>query len=208
MVTTTWNEAENIKDLILKVRKALKDTPHEIIVVDDTSPDGTFEIAKHFADVAVSKARKGQTEGLLFGMHIAKFPLVVTIDADLENDPEYILTLAEKCARYDLVVASRTVLPRVSEKLASKTLGKIIGVSDFFSNFRAYRREIINRFNLSFGESFGGELLVNAKKNALRIAEIMYEPPPRRRKARIGGKIRANTRIMIALIKCLIAYLA
>jgi hypothetical protein len=56
------------------------------------------------------------------------------------------------------------VHPRISEKLASKTLGKMFGVSDFFSNFRAYKKETLNNFNLVGGETFGGELLVDAKK--------------------------------------------
>jgi dolichol-phosphate mannosyltransferase len=59
VVTTTWNERENIKNLILSVRTALKGVPHEIIVVDDDSSDGTIQIAKRYADVAVTKKREG-----------------------------------------------------------------------------------------------------------------------------------------------------
>ena len=94
VVTTTWNEAENIKELILRIRSTLKDIPHEVIVVDDNSTDGTLSIAKQFADVAVGKVREGQTKGLLYGMKYAKFPVIVTIDSDLENNPELISTLS------------------------------------------------------------------------------------------------------------------
>ena len=59
VVTTTWNERENIKNLILSVRTELKGVPHEIIVVDDNSPDGTIHVAKRYADVAVTKKREG-----------------------------------------------------------------------------------------------------------------------------------------------------
>jgi dolichol-phosphate mannosyltransferase len=206
VVTTTWNESENIKELILKVRSALRGIQHEVIVIDDSSLDETLEVAKQFADVAVGKVREGQTKGLLYGMRYAKFPVIVTIDADLENDPDYIPTLIKKLNEYDLVVASRMILPRLSEKWASKTLGKIFGVSDFFSNFRAYKKAtIVDR--LRGGETFGGELLVTAKKNGFKIGEIKYEPPPRRTRPRIGGKIKANVRIFIALLKCFILYL-
>jgi dolichol-phosphate mannosyltransferase len=207
VVTTTWNERENIKELILRVRSALTDFPHEIIVVDDNSSDGTFNVAKCFADLAVSKVREGQTKGLLYGMKLAKFPAIVTIDADLENNPDFILSLANKLDGFDLVVASRTVLPRFSERLASKTLGKMFGVSDFFSNFRAYKKETITQFSLRDGETFGGELLVIAKKHGFKIGEVMYEPPPRRLNPRIGGKIKANLRIIVALLTCCIIYL-
>jgi dolichol-phosphate mannosyltransferase len=207
VVTTTWNERENIEKLILSVKSALKDFPYEIIVIDDSSSDGTFEVARRVADLAVSKVREGQTKGLLYGMKLAKFPVIVTIDADLENDPKLILPLVQKLGEFDLVVASRTVLPRFSEKLASKTLGKRFGVSDFFSNFRIYRKEAIPNFSLKGGETFGGELLVSARKNGLRIGEVTYEPPLRRSKPRIGGMMRANFRIMAALFKCFIIYL-
>ena len=207
VVTTTWNERENIKELIRRVRLTLKDCPHEIIVVDDSSSDGTIEVAKCFADLAVSKKREGQTKGLLYGMKLAKFPIIVTIDSDLENTPELIPDLIEKLDKLDLVVASRTVLPRFSEKWAAKILGGRLGVSDFFSNFRVYRKEKIEVLTLKGGETFGGELLVRAKKNGLRIGEVTYEPPPRRSKPRIGGTVKANFRIMFATFKCIVIYL-
>jgi dolichol-phosphate mannosyltransferase len=206
IVTTTWNERENIEKLVFVLRRVLQKTPHEIIIVDDNSPDGTVEIAKRIAEVAVTKKREGQTKGLLYGMQLAKYPVIITIDADLENNPEHIPTLMRQIAGFDVVVASRTKLPRVSERIASKTLGMLVGVTDTLSNFRAYRKDIIPRFNLKGGETFGAEFLVIAKKNGLRIGEIMYEPLPRRRNPRIGGTVRANLRIIWALIKSLAIY--
>ena len=206
VVTTTWNEKENIKDLIRRIRVTLEGIQHEIIVVDDNSLDGTLDEAKRYADLAVGKTREGQTKGLLFGAKLAKFPVVVTIDSDLENTPECIPLLVEKLAVFDLVVASRTILPRFSERWASKTLGKICGVSDFYSNFRAYKKEAIGG-KLVGGETFGGELLVIAKKKGFKIGEIMYEAPLRRSKPRIGGLVRANLRIMVASLKCFFLFL-
>ncbi|MGO8807801.1 MAG: glycosyltransferase [Candidatus Bathyarchaeia archaeon] len=207
VVTTTWNERENIEELILRIRSTLKGIPHEIIVVDDSSSDGTLDVAKRIADVAVSKVREGQSKGLLYGMNLAKFPIIVTIDADLENNPELIPPLIQKLEDVDLAVASRTVVPRFSERFATKTLGKKIGVSDFYSNFRAYKKETLQGLTLQGGETFGGELLVKAKKNGFKIGEIKYDAPPRRNNPRIGGDIRANLRISAATLKCLIIYL-
>jgi dolichol-phosphate mannosyltransferase len=206
VVTTTWNEKENIEELIHRTRTTLKGTPHEIIVIDDNSSDGTLQVAKQLADIAVGKEREGQTKGLLYGAKLSKFSVIVTIDSDLENPPELIPLAVNKLNGYGVVVASRTVLPRSSERGAAKTLGKLCGVSDFYSNFRAYRREAIVDANLAGGETFGGELLVIAKKKSFKIGEIIYEAPPRRSQPRIGGSIRANWRISIASLKCLLIY--
>jgi dolichol-phosphate mannosyltransferase len=206
VVTTTWNERENIEELIRRIRQTLQGTAHEIIVVDDSSSDGTLDVAKRFADVAVGKVREGQTKGLLYGAKLAKFPVIVTIDSDLENSPELIPTLMEKLDVSDLVVASRKVLPRFSERWAAKTLGRLCGVSDFYSNFRAYKKEAFAS-RLVGGETFGGELLVVAKKKGFRISELVYEAPQRRSKPRIGGTIKANLRITVASWKCFFIYL-
>ena len=190
VVTTTWNERENIEKLILTIRGVLQLVPHEIIVIDDNSTDATIQIANRFADVAVTKPREGQTKGLLYGMQFAKYPIIVTIDADLENNPEHIPALLQQIAQFDIVVASRTKLPRISEKLTSKTLGKLLGVTDTLSNFRAFKKVAVSEFNLRGGETFGAEFLVIAKKRGLTIGEIKYDPSPRRKRPRIGGTIK------------------
>jgi dolichol-phosphate mannosyltransferase len=207
VVTTTWNEKENIGELIRRIRTTLQSFPHEVIVVDDSSSDGTLEVSKRIADVAVGKVREGQTKGLLYGAKLAKYPTIVTIDSDLENSPELIPALVKKLDVYDIAVASRTVVPRFSERWAAKLLGKKIGVSDFYSNFRAYKKEAIANVGLKRGETFGGELLVVAKKKGFKVGELVYEAPPRRSKPRIGGTIRANWRIIVATWKCLLIYI-
>jgi dolichol-phosphate mannosyltransferase len=103
------------------IRSALQQVPHEIIVVDDNSSDGTFQTARLLADVAVTKTREGQTKGILHGMQQAKYPVIITIDADLENSPECLPELLSKIDQYSIVVASRKEIPRISEKIASKT---------------------------------------------------------------------------------------
>jgi hypothetical protein len=66
--------------------------------------------------------REGQTKGLLYGMHLAKYPIIITIDADLENNPEHIPTLIQQIAEFDMVVTSNTKLPRISFEKALKEL--------------------------------------------------------------------------------------
>ena len=154
----------------------------------------------------MEKSEKGKPKVYYMELKLAKFPVIVTIDSDLENNPEIIPALVAKLDVFDLVVASRRVLPRVAERWASKTVGKICGVSDFYSNFRAYKKEAIANVSLKGGETFGGELLIRAKKNGFRIGELTYDPPPRRNKPRIGGTFKANLRITAATWKCLFMY--
>jgi dolichol-phosphate mannosyltransferase len=206
VVTTTWNEQENLTKLIPEIRNVLKQTLHEIIIVDDGSPDGTIQVARLLADVAISKKREGQSKGLLYGMKLAKYPVIVTIDADLENSPTEIPKLIQQISEFDVVVASRINLPRISEKIASKSLGKVLGVTDVFSNFRAFRKEVVSKLELRGGETFGAEFLVIARKEGLAIGEIKYSSSVRRKNPRIGGKTRANFRIIWALIKSLMVY--
>ncbi|MCW4029354.1 MAG: glycosyltransferase [Candidatus Bathyarchaeota archaeon] len=205
VVTTTWNERENIEQLISRIRVTLRNVKHEIIVVDDSSKDGTLDAAKPLADVAVSKHREGQTKGLLYGAKLARYPIVVTIDSDLENSPELIPALLEKATSFDVVVASRTVLPRISERWAAKTLGRLCGVHDFYSNFRLFKREALIK-ELKSGETFGGELLVWAKRRGFRVGEVLYVAPPRRSRPRIGGNVKANGRIIVASLRCFWRY--
>jgi len=185
VVTTTWNEKENIEQLVCEVQAALRGVVHEVVVVDDSSTDGTLQVAKRVADVAVGKPRQGQSSGLLFGMKLAKYPLIVTIDSDLENPPALIPELLQLAEKFDVVVASRTKLPRYAELYASKTLGKMLGVTDTYSNYRLYKRDVVSKLELRGGETFGAEFLVIAKKRGFRLGELHYAPPTRPEGARV-----------------------
>jgi len=60
----------------------------------------------------------------------ATYDKIVTIDADLENPPQLIPKLAELLKNYHIVHASRNRLPRISEKIAAATIGRVIGVKE------------------------------------------------------------------------------
>ena len=206
VVTATYNERENIQLLVENVRESLKGLDHEIVIVDDSSPDGTYLEARRLADKALLMRKAGQTKSLLIGIKSSKYPTVVTLDADLENPPElipYMLkTFQEK--KLDLLIASRTRLPRISKRFASRTIGRIIGIRDVYSNFRVYRRDLFKDYKPILGETFGGELLAYAWIKGFKLGEQLYDPPPRRAKPRIGGSVRVNARILAATAKLLI----
>ena len=205
VVSATWNEHERLPALIQRVRQTLRNTPHEIIIVDDTSPDGTYALAMKVADKAICKEREGQSIALLSGITVASYPIVVTIDADLEKDPANIPRLLEALKKgYDLVVAVRPKLPRCSERLFSGTIGKKLGIRDVLSNFRAMHKDVVKEICLEHGETFGAEFLIRASRLGCRIGQVEVAETPRRRQPRIGGALIANLRILKALLVCLI----
>jgi len=207
VVTTTYNEASYVKPFTERVRAALAGIPHEIIIIDDSSPDGTYDLAVRYADKAIKKVREGQTKGLLVGIENAKYPIVVTLDIDLENPPEMIPTLIQEflIRECGVLVACRTLIPRFSERLSSMLIGRDIGARDVYSNFRVYLRDCVAGTELRLGETFGAELLLIAKERGCRICEYIYDPPPRRKRPRVGGTIKANLRILHVLAKLKIA---
>ena len=70
-VIPAFNEQKTIARIVEGTRKHVD----EVIVVDDSSSDGTLEVAKRIADLAIGKPREGQTKGLLYGAKIAKYPV-------------------------------------------------------------------------------------------------------------------------------------
>ncbi|AFZ70034.1 glycosyl transferase [Caldisphaera lagunensis DSM 15908] len=204
VVTTTYNEEENIGELIKRIRGL--GFKVYMIVVDDSSTDNTAKISYMLANKTIVKKREGQTIGLWYGILNSKDNIVVTIDADLENPPELIPFMLNEFIKNDcgVLVASRDRLPRFSEKMSSKIFKKIIKVNDVYSNFRIYKKQCLNGFTPRLGETFGLELLLFLKKNKCKFCEFTYHAPPRRANPRIGGKVKANIRALNSTLKSLI----
>jgi dolichol-phosphate mannosyltransferase len=70
VVSATWNEHETLPTLVERIRETLTSVPHEIIIVDDSSPDGTYALASRLADRAICKEREGQSIALLTGIRM------------------------------------------------------------------------------------------------------------------------------------------
>jgi len=207
IITSTYNERENIAKLISGIRRVMEGTEHEIIVVDDTSPDGTVEVARPLADLAIAKTREGQTKALITGIRAARFQTIVTIDADLENDPAQIPRLINELQGFDIVVASRDRLPRFSERIFVFVIGKRFGVHDVLSNFRAFRKAVVESIQFGGVETYGAEFLIRSSRAGYRIGEVCVELK-RRKKPRLGNTITANVKILLALVKSVAIFLS
>lgn len=114
VVIPTYNEAENIVILIPRLAQVLKKVPHEIIVADDNSPDGTYDTAlrlkKRFPQVRplLRTHNRGLSPAVIDGFQIAQGKYFAVIDADLQHDEKILPSLLEKLSEgADLVVASR-----------------------------------------------------------------------------------------------------
>ena len=109
IVIPVYNEEESVPVLYKAIKNAMDDAGvgYEIIFVDDGSKDNTFsilsEIQKGDGKVVVISFRRnfGQTAAMSAGFDYAKGDVIVTMDADLQNDPKDIPRLVEKAKDYD-----------------------------------------------------------------------------------------------------------
>src|SRR4030066_1562894 len=111
IVIPVYNEEENINLLYSEIKSAMDKTgyDYEIVFVDDGSTDKTVELLsalqKKDGKVVVISFRRnfGQTAAMSAGFDYAKGDVIVTMDADLQNDPKDIPRLVEKAKDYDVV---------------------------------------------------------------------------------------------------------
>lgn len=163
VVIPVYNEEESVKFLYEAVTKALMDLnrPYEIILVDDGSKDNTYKNASSLAQfdhrlkIVKLKRNYGQTTALHAGFQNAKGKVIVTMDGDLQNDPDDIPLMLNKMEEgYDIVLGWRHERKDffISRKLPSKIANWLIRrvtkipVKDNGCAIRAYRAEVIKNF--------------------------------------------------------------
>lgn len=159
VIVPVYNEAKSLPLLLERMREALDGLEHEVILVNDGSTDGSFDV---MAAACASDPRLkaldfrrnfGQTAAINAGMQHATGEVLVLIDSDLENDPADIpLLLAKLDEGYDVVSGWRRdrwkgqfLTRKLPSLLANKLIGAISGVElhDYGCTLKAYRREVI-----------------------------------------------------------------
>lgn len=168
VVIPVFNEAENIVALFSQLKSVLEslDCSYEIIAVDDGSTDGSFDILKdlHAEDghLIVARLRRnfGQTAAFAAGFALAEGDVVVTLDADLQNDPADVPRLLEVLEQgHDVVSGWRLnrkdpfLTRRLPSMIANRLISEMTGVHlhDYGCSLKAYRREVVKNINL-YGE--------------------------------------------------------
>lgn len=222
VVVPFFNEQENVPPLYMRLTEVLDGIgqPYELVFVDDGSRDNTskvlLEIFEHDHRVNVVRLRRnfGQTPALKAGFDFARGDVVISMDGDLEHDPEEIPKFLEKIEEgYDLVSGWRFPRPghggfrHYPTRLANWMMARLSGIDlhDFGCTMKACRREIIQEIQL-YGE-LHRFIPALASSTGAKITEIPIENSHRKNGHHtygIGRTIRVVLDVMI--VKFLLDY--
>ncbi|MFH0851131.1 MAG: glycosyltransferase [Candidatus Peregrinibacteria bacterium] len=208
VILPTYNEAGNIIPLVEAIDRAII-LPHEIIVVDDNSPDGTSRLVREMIDAGSMPALKletrmtnrGLTRSLWRGIELAHGDTVVWMDCDFSMPPQKIPELLQKIQEgFDIAVGSRFVaggsakqgtLGAANESFLATVLSRGLNLAlriaisprfrDYTSGFIAVRREVFRSIRLTgdYGEYFM-DLIARAMMLRFSFIEIPYTNEVRR----------------------------
>ncbi len=193
VVIPAYNEAANVEECYRELVAVLEslDRPFEVIVVDDGSTDGTFGVLARLADAdprlhALRLRRNaGQTAALAAGFRAARGDVVVTMDADLQNDPRDIPALLAALDGADAVCGwrvdrrdpwSKRAASRIANAVRRRVTGD--GVHDTGCMLKAFRREALAPLPLFRNmHRFFPALL---RLDGARVVEVPVRHRPRR----------------------------
>jgi len=193
VVIPAYNEVENLAPLLAELRVALQPLglAHEIVLVDDGSSDGTAEriLAEAGHDSRIHpvllESNSGQSAALAAGIARAVGRVIVTLDADLQNDPADLPIVLAALDHADVVSGVRAErqdswMRRLSSRIANGVRRSVLGdpVSDIGCSFKAYRRETLEGLPMFVGvHRFLPALCVF---RGARFAEVKLRHSPRR----------------------------
>jgi glycosyltransferase involved in cell wall biosynthesis len=194
IVIPVHNEEPSLLPLYDRLTSVLESiqTPYEILFVDDASTDRSFELLANLVEtdgrLKVIRLRRnfGQTAALSAGFDEAQGDVVISMDGDLQHDPEDIPALLEKVEEgYDIASGWRknrldnAITRKIPSKIANWLMAKASGVDlrDFGTTFKAYRTEILKDVNL-YGE-LHRFIPALASFYGARVAEVPIRNSPR-----------------------------
>src|SRR5207237_9389204 len=194
IVIPIHNEEPSILPLYDRLTSVLESMqkPYEIIVVDDASTDRSFDLLANLVEtdsrLKVIRLRRnfGQTAALSAGFDEAQGTVIVSLDGDLQHDPEDIPALLAKIEEgYDIASGWRkegidkAITRRITSRIANWLLAQASGVElrDFGTTFKAYRAEILKDVHL-YGE-LHRFIPALASFYGARVAEVPISNTPR-----------------------------
>lgn len=188
VIAPCHNERENLQPLIEAIRAALAGRSFEIMLVDDCSLDGSWQLMKTLGVRALRfEYNCGQSTALWAGMKAARGRIIVTLDADMQNPPSEIPRFLDALKNADCVCGSRVSaraagdswLRRASSKIANDVRNKVSGeaISDAGCCFRAFRRECLA--DIKFFKGAHRFLPTLIKMEGFTVTEISITHNPR-----------------------------
>lgn len=222
IVIPLYNEAQNVEPLYAELSAALDaiGRSYEVVVVDDGSRDDSFvrlrEVQRRDPRWRIIRFRRnfGQAAAFAAGFDAARGQVVVTSDADLQNDPQDIGRLLDKLDEgYDIVSGWRVNRkePFLSRRLPSMVANRMISgatdvaLHDYGCSLKAYRREVVGNIRLY------GELHRFIPALASWLGVTVAEVPVNDRKRRFGKSkygISRTFRVLLDLltVRFMLAY--
>ena len=196
VVIPTFNERENLPNIVPLVLE--QDPRLDVLVIDDSSPDGTGELADALADASsrvhvlhrASKQGLGTAYRAGFRWAIEQgYDYVFEMDADFSHDPRHLPTFLKEIQDADLIIGSRYLngrvtvvnwpMPRLMLSYCANVYARwVTGLKlwDSTGGYKCYRRRVLEGINLeqvrSNGYSFQIETTFRAWKRGFRIREI------------------------------------
>ncbi|QUC60581.1 polyprenol monophosphomannose synthase [Streptomyces sp. A2-16] len=196
VIIPTYNEAENIKAIVGRVRKAVPEA--HVLVADDNSPDGTGKLADELAveddqvQVLHRKGKEGLGAAYLAGFHWGLehgYGVLVEMDADGSHQPEELPRLLTALKGADLVLGSRWVpggrvvnWPRSREFISRggslySRVALDLPLRDITGGYRAFRRETLEGLGLDDVASQGYCFQVDLARRAVKAGYHVVEVP-------------------------------
>ena len=202
VIIPLFNEAESLEDLYQELCTALSvlDLEWEIIFVDDGSRDGSFELLNKLLNreprIRIVQLRRnfGKSAALSAGFAEAEGDIIVTLDADLQDQPSEISKLVEKIHLGDDLVSGwkRVREDPISKRWPSRLFNRVtsfltgIPLHDINCGLKAYRREVIEEIRV-YGEMHR-YVPVLASYRGFRVSEVPVEHRARRHgKSKFGA---------------------
>tara|TARA_Y100000768_G_scaffold275237_1_gene210869 strand:- start:603 stop:1322 length:720 start_codon:yes stop_codon:yes gene_type:complete len=196
--TASYNEKENIKKLILKIKDCLPEA--SILIIDDNSPDQTKEIIKELQkniyqlELIVREKKLGLDSAHREAYEYAiknKYNYLITMDADFSHDPKELNNFIKNLENFPFVIGSRYIsggkcLMKGSRLMMSKIGNKVIkffsgiNCNEFTTSYRGFNIDKLENFHLNNvnenGYSFfmGTLFEINKKKFAIKEIPIIF----------------------------------
>lgn len=213
IIVPTYNERGNLEELLTRVSSSLRGMSYEVIIVDDSSPDNTAEVALALSRelpvrVIIRPLRSGLSSAVLDGFRAARGDILCVMDADLQHPPELLPELYRKATEYDIVIASRYIeggsvegwsllrklISKGSVVLARLLIPKVRSIRDISSGYFAVRRDCLDLDKMN-PRGFKILLEVLAKGSWSSFIEVPYAFGIRK-----SGKSKLGVKTMISYL--------